>query len=189
MPDGTRAPWASAPADADRSRRRVDAGSGRRAMRSRWDVLLAIAAGGAVGSLARWVVAEALPHGRDRVPWSTVLDNVPGALLLGALMVFVVDVWPPTRLVRPFLGVGVLGGYTTFSTYMLDTRDLLAAGRPALAVGYLFGTLFVGIAAVWLGVVLARGGVALGRRRRLDRTEPDPTRLDGGRHGKGPDDD
>lgn len=140
-------------------------------LRSRWDVLLAIAAGGAVGSLARWGVAAALPHDGHELPWSTVLENVPGALLLGVLMVFVVDVWPPTRWVRPFLGVGVLGGYTTFSTYMLDTRDLLAGGEAVLALTYLFGTLVVGLLAVWLGIVLARVWVALTRARRQHGTD------------------
>lgn len=85
-------------------------------------------------------------------------------------MVFVVDVWPPTRYVRPFLGVGVLGGFTTFSTYMLDTRAMLTAGRPFGAAGYLVGTLLVGLVAVWLGIVTAR---TLIRTRPPARGEPE----------------
>ena len=79
----------------------------------------------------------------------------PGSFLLGVLMVFVLDVWPPHRYVRPFLGVGVLGGYTTFSTYMLDTRACWRRGAGD-AFSYLFGTLLAG----WPRcgrVVLARG--------------------------------
>ncbi len=71
-------------------------------------------------------------------------------------MVFVVDVWSPSRYVRPFLGVGVLGGFTTFSTYMLDTRGLVVADAGAIAAVYLFGSVVVGVAAVWLGIATAR---------------------------------
>jgi CrcB protein len=137
-------------------------------LRQRWDVLLVIAVGGALGSVSRWGVAAALPHDPARLPWSTWLVNVTGGLLLGALMVLVVDVWPPRRYVRPFLGVGVLGGYTTFSTYMLDVRTLLSHGEVASAFGYLLGTLLAGLLAVWAGLLLARLGVR-GLERRPDR--------------------
>jgi fluoride exporter len=123
---------------------------------SRWDILLVIALGGALGSLARWALGEALPTQHGSFPWATFLENVTGGFALGVLMVFVVDVWPPSRYVRPFLGVGVLGGFTTFSTYMLDTRGLVAADEAALAAVYLFGSLAVGLLAVWLGIATAR---------------------------------
>ena len=67
-----------------------------------------------------------------------------------------VDVWSPSRYVRPFLGVGVLGGFTTFSTYMLDIRGLVVADAGAIAAVYLFGSVVVGLAAVWLGIATAR---------------------------------
>jgi fluoride exporter len=129
-------------------------------VRSHADVLVVIAAGGALGSLGRWAVGEALPAGPNGFPWSTFVENCTGAFALGALMVFVLDVWPPRRYLRPFLGVGVLGGYTTFSTYMLDARDLLAAGHEGTAFTYLAATLLVGLAAVWIGIVAARATVA-----------------------------
>jgi CrcB protein len=135
-------------------------------VRRRWDVVAVISVGGALGSLARWAVAEALPHPPDGFAWSTLIENVSGALLLGALMVLVLEVWPTTRYVRPFFGVGVLGGYTTFSTYMLDTRAMLAAGNGAPALLYLFGTLLAGLLAVWVGIVLARTAIALVARTR-----------------------
>lgn len=131
----------------------------------RWDIVLVVAVGGALGSLARWGLAETLPHASDRVPWSTLTANVVGAFLLGALMVVVLEVGRPGRYLRPFLGVGVLGGFTTFSTYMLDTRTLLAAGEPLRAGGYLFGTLLAGLVAVWLGVVAARTATRLKETR------------------------
>ena len=134
-------------------------------LRNRWDVLVVIAAGGALGSLARWEVSEVVPNDSWRVPWGTWIENVSGAFALGLLMVFVLDVWPPHRYVRPFVGVGVLGGYTTFSTYMLDTHALLDDGHAAAAFGYLFGTLITGLVAVAVGVLLARITVRAAHRR------------------------
>jgi CrcB protein len=131
----------------------------------RWDVLLVIGLGGALGSLARYGVGQALPHDPGEVAWSTMVENVTGGFALGLLMVFVTEAWPSTRYLRPFLAVGVLGGYTTFSTYMLDTRALLAADRYAAAAGYLFGTLVIGLLAVWVGIVMGRLAVVRGRMR------------------------
>jgi len=146
-------------------------------IRNRWDVLAVIAAGGAVGSVARWSLTLALPHTGGEFPWATWWANVTGAFALGVLMVFVLDVWPPRRYVRPFLGVGVLGGYTTYSTMMNDTRSLAAAGSPGTAAGYLALSVGAGLAAIWLGIVLARLLVAAGEvRRRRNRdldAEPD----------------
>lgn len=111
-----------------------------------------VAAGGAVGALARWSLAEALPHDAADFPWSTVSTNVVGCLLIGVLMVLVVERWPGRPLIRPFVGTGMLGGFTTFSTYAVDTRALLAAGRPALAVVYVTSTLVLGLLAVVAGL-------------------------------------
>lgn len=135
-------------------------------LRDRWDILAVIAAGGMLGSLGRWSLSELVPHDADQIAAGTWIENITGALMLGALMVFVVDVWPPTRYVRPFLGVGVLGGYTTFSTYMLDTRTLLSEGEAWRAAVYLFGTLLSGLLALWAGVVVARTAVSLMARGR-----------------------
>lgn len=137
--------------------------------RERWDVLLVIAAGGALGSVARWGVSTALPHASDGFAWATFVENVTGGLVLGALMVLILDLWPPNRYLRPFLGVGVLGGYTTFSTYMLDTHALLAAGRIPIAFGYLAGTLLAVLVAVWIGILAARAAIAALERRHQRR--------------------
>jgi CrcB protein len=135
-----------------------------RLLRDRWDILLVIAAGGALGSLGRWGLGEALARPRGEFPVATFTENLAGAFLLGLLMVWLTEVWPSARYLRPFLAVGVLGGFTTFSTYMLDTRDLLAAGRPALAAAYLVGTMLVGLLAVFAGVLSGRSSLALARR-------------------------
>jgi CrcB protein len=125
-----------------------------------------IAVGGALGSVARWSLSRALPTQDGQLPWGTLLENVSGAALLGLLMVLVLDVWRPSRYVRPFLGVGVLGGYTTFSTYALEGRDLLAGGDVVLGLGYLLGSVLLGLAAVWAGVAAGRAVAVVVHRRR-----------------------
>lgn len=153
-----------------RGRARVEhlAGRVRRVARERWDVLAVIAAGGAVGSLARWGLTLLLPHPAGTFPWPTFTANVAGCLLLGVLMVLVLEVWPPSRYLRPFLGVGVLGGFTTFSTAMLDARALLVDGRTALAGLYVFGSVAAGLFAVVVGIGATRLAVR-GRARRTGR--------------------
>lgn len=131
----------------------------------RWDVVAAVAAGGAAGSAARWGLGEALPTASGEFPWATFLANVSGALALGLLMVLVLDLWPPSRYLRPFLATGVLGGFTTFSAYMLETRNLLDDGHAGIAAAYVVATLLVGLAAMWAGIATGRGVVAAGRRR------------------------
>lgn len=128
-------------------------------LREHGDLLAPIAAGGAIGSLARWGLATALPHADGSWPWATSLTNVSGSLLLGLLMAFVLGPWSTVpfwgRYLRPFLGVGMLGGYTTFSTYELETYVLLGQA-PALAMLYLLVSVVAGIGAAWLGLTLGR---------------------------------
>ncbi|GAA5168053.1 MULTISPECIES: fluoride efflux transporter CrcB [Amycolatopsis] len=124
----------------------------RRELRDRpGTVLGVIALGGASGALARYTVGALLPHQAGQWAWSTLLINVSGCLAIGVLMALIEHVWPRQRLLRPFLGVGVLGGYTTFSTATLDVVQLVDAHRPAPALLYLGGTALAALAAVALG--------------------------------------
>jgi CrcB protein len=123
-------------------------------------VLVAISAGGVLGALARYGLSELLPHRAGTWPWATWLANVSGCLLIGVLMVLVTDVWPDRRYLRPFLGVGVLGGYTTFSTAMADVHRLVAGGSPGLGLLYLGGTALAAVVAVAAGWFSARAVVA-----------------------------
>jgi CrcB protein len=132
--------------------------------RAPWAVLGAVSAGGALGAVARHALAVAVPDRPDGFPWATFLTNVSGCLLLGVLMVLITEVWPGTRLVRPFLGVGVLGGYTTFSTYAVQIQRLAAGGEPVTAVLYLAGTLAAALAAVQTGIAVARLATRAARR-------------------------
>ena len=130
-----------------------------------WDVLALVALGGGLGSVARYELGHAWPTPTGGFPWATFTINVLGSLALGALMVYVLEVWPPSRYRRPFLGVGIIGGFTTFSTYMNETRGLLATGHLAVADAYALTSLIAGLAAVWSGIVLARRACGLPVRR------------------------
>jgi fluoride exporter len=74
------------------------------------------------------------------------------------------DVWPRQRLLRPLLGTGVIGGFTTFSTFAVDQQRLMTHGHVGLAIGYLITTFALCLAGTWLGAHLARGAVLRGRR-------------------------
>ena len=128
-------------------------------VRDRLALLSTIAAGGAVGSLARWGLGQALGPWlgtTPAIPWATFTANVTGCLLLGALTVVLAERHPTSRRLRPFLGVGVLGGYTTFSTLMLEARDLFVSGRSGAALLYVAASVVLGLAAVVTGMQLAR---------------------------------
>ena len=114
----------------------------------------AVSAGGVLGALARYGLGAAVgsPGGW---PLATFLINATGCLLIGALMA-VVNARTTHRLLRPFLGVGVLGGYTTFSTYAVDARGLLAAGRTGAALLYVALTPVCALLAVYAGTVAMR---------------------------------
>lgn len=145
-------------------------------VRHHGSVLAVIAAGGALGALGRQLMTEALPTAAGGLPWGTYLVNVGGSLLIGILMA-VLGLRPHHhRLVRPFLGVGVLGGFTTFSTYAVQSHELVRSGHPVLAIAYLGGTVLSALLAVVAGVMLVRR--LAGRRR---RTGPATGASDGGR--------
>lgn len=116
-----------------------------------WDVVLATAVGGVIGTEARYGLELAVPHGPNGFPWSILIINASGSLAIGALMVLLLELTSPHRLLRPFLGVGVLGGYTTYSTFAVDTERLLHAHRPAVALAYVVLT----VVACLLAVVVA----------------------------------
>jgi CrcB protein len=106
------------------------------------------------GALARYGIGVAWPHQPDGFPWATWTINVTGSFLIGVLMVLIVRRWPKRRLIRPFFGVGVLGGYTTFSTAMVDVQQAAAHGAPGMALLYLAATLVGALVAVWAATVL-----------------------------------
>ncbi|WP_406251017.1 FluC/FEX family fluoride channel [Streptomyces cyaneofuscatus] len=127
-------------------------------------VLGAVAAGGALGAVARYGALVVWPVAGGDFPWTVFVVNVSGCALIGVLMVLTVERGRVTHpLVRPFLGVGVLGGFTTFSTYAADVSGLLVRQELLTAVAYMGATVVAALAAVWAGAVVTR--------RLLDRGE------------------
>ena len=129
--------------------------------------VLLIAIGGGLGSIARYGLGNAWPDAGHTLPFTTLGINLLGSFLLGALVVAVTETWAAPELLRPFLGTGVLGGFTTFSTLAVQTQDLPAAD----AVLYL-GTSVVG------GLLLSLAGMTLLRQfkpdhRRVVELDPD----------------
>jgi CrcB protein len=118
-------------------------------------VLGAIAVGGVLGSEARYGLTVAFPDGAA-VPWTTLGINVVGCLLMGVLMVAVHRWGARTPLLRPFAGVGVLGGFTTFSAYTVGVQRLLAGGSPGPALVYLALTPLLAVVAVVAGARVGR---------------------------------
>lgn len=139
-----------------------------RPRRARWrggigPILVAVSAGGVLGALARYALGAALPHTPGAFPTGTLLANLVGCFLIGALMVLVNEIWHDRRLLRPFLGVGLLGGFTTFSTYAVDVFTGIGAGAYPTVAAYLVGTVVGALLAVLASTALTR--FALSRLR------------------------
>lgn len=131
----------------------VDLADARQAAETRpreWDLLLAIAAGGVVGAESRYGLGLLVGRHPGAFPLGTLAVNVLGCLLIGALTATLAATDRSPRLARPFLGVGVLGGFTTFSTFAVDTVGLLHAGSVLLAGVYVVSTVVLCALAVWL---------------------------------------
>jgi CrcB protein len=120
------------------------------------DVLAAVAAGGFLGALGRYELCLAWPTAAGRFPWTTFTINVSGAFLLGLVLTTLLERVGAAKYVRPFFCVGVLGAWTTMSTFAVEGDLLLRDGHVATAVLYALATLVVGTGATWIGLALAR---------------------------------
>ena len=128
----------------------------RRGGRVRPDVLAVISLGGMVGATARYELAQALPTTPGHFPWATFWTNLSGSFVLGFFLILVLERFPPTRYLRPFVATGILGAYTTMSTYLVETAVLLKDGHAATALLYGLGSLVIGLALAYAGIVAAR---------------------------------
>lgn len=117
---------------------------------------LMVALGGAFGACVRYAAVLAWPTPAGQFPWTTLAINAIGCAVIGVFMVVITDIWAAHRLVRPFFGTGVLGGFTTFSTYAVEVQQLAAGGAVGPALGYLLATLVAALGAVWTTATLTR---------------------------------
>ncbi|GAA1869599.1 hypothetical protein GCM10009836_57740 [Pseudonocardia ailaonensis] len=132
-----------------------------RPLRGQARATAAVAVGGAIGAIARWAVGLGLPAAPGTFPLGTFGINTVGCFAIGVLLVVLTEQRCPHPLLRPFLATGVLGGFTTFSTFSVDAERLLLTRHALLALGYLGGTLVAALLATWAGIALAR---KVGRR-------------------------
>ena len=116
--------------------------------------LLLVALGGGMGSVARYSIGMGMRN-IGSLPWGTWFVNILGSFLLGFLAGYLVDSEMDPA-VRAGLTVGVLGGFTTFSTWTVETVELFGTGEYGLAVGNLLGAIVVGVAAAGMGLMFGR---------------------------------
>ncbi|WP_344558628.1 CrcB family protein [Kitasatospora saccharophila] len=129
-------------------------------------VVAAVSAGGVLGASARYGAGLLWPTARDAFPWTTLLVNALGCALIGVVLVVLTEGRrTPHPLLRPFLATGILGGFTTFSTYAVDAQQLFDHALPGRALLYLAGTLLAALVAVWAAAGATRA-VLLGRSER-----------------------
>lgn len=123
------------------------------------NTFLSVAAGGAIGASLRWLVVRWAGQALGLAfPYGTLMVNVAGSLVMGVAAVVMMERFPGSwgRL-SPFLMTGILGGFTTFSAFSLDTLFLIERGRNLAAATYAGGSVVLSIFGLWAGLTLARG--------------------------------
>jgi CrcB protein len=118
--------------------------------------LAAIMAGGAAGALLRTWLGTHFANGADRWPWTIFAINLTGSFVLAWAATRLQERLPQSTYLRPLIGTGFCGAYTTFSTMQIEILAMAEAGRYGLAAGYGLAGIGCGLTAVWLGSALAR---------------------------------
>jgi CrcB protein len=123
----------------------------------KWTFILAVAAGGSLGSVARYLVG--IGCGRllgSKFPWGTLFINISGSLLMGLFAGLFAVRWDLPQAARIFLTVGVCGGYTTFSTFSLDAFYLIERGEALAAGAYMVASVVLSVAALIAAMQIVR---------------------------------
>lgn len=124
-------------------------------------IILAIAAGGAIGAVARHFVSSQITHWLGSgFPWGILIVNVAGSFAMGVLVEASALVWSPSPELRAFITVGMLGAFTTFSTFSLEVVLLYERGQMALAAGYVASSVVLAVGGLFAGLALVRAIVA-----------------------------
>ncbi|MFQ5582308.1 MAG: fluoride efflux transporter CrcB [Mariprofundaceae bacterium] len=119
--------------------------------------VVAVAAGGAVGAVLRWLLASSVQRmAGGSFPWGTFIVNALGSLMLGFLFVWLIERSSSGELLRLAITVGLLGAFTTFSTYSLESLRLIQSGAIGMAAANIIGQVVACLVLTWLGVHLAR---------------------------------
>lgn len=156
---------ASDPAGPSRYHARAASPVPRTRRRAEPSVLAAIALGGAFGAPARYGVAQLIHVAPATFPWPTFWTNISGCFALGLILALVLERFPPSRYLRPFVATGFLGAYTTYSTFAVETVLLIKDGHPAVALAYATSSLLAGFVVAWAGILTARALPGRGGRR------------------------
>lgn len=118
--------------------------------------LLAVGLGGAIGAPARYGLAQLVDITPGTFPWGTFWINVSGSFALGVLLVTLSERLRPARFLRPLLATGLLGAYTTYSTFAVEVDLLVKNGHWPIALAYAVTSFTAGWLSVWAGISLAR---------------------------------
>lgn len=121
-----------------------------------WGILLAVATGGALGSVARYGMAGAIQPVSASFPWGIFTVNILGGFLMGVIVELSALKLNLTPELRAFLTVGILGGFTTFSTFSLDSALLIERGTYLTAAVYMAGSVILSVGALFAGLTLVR---------------------------------
>jgi CrcB protein len=120
-------------------------------------MILAVAAGGAIGSVVRYLVGIVSTRMFGfSFPWGTLLINIAGSFLIGAFVEMFALKWDLPQEARVFLTVGICGGFTTFSAFSLDAYVLMQRGDGWLAAGYIVGSVVLSVGALFAALHLVR---------------------------------
>ncbi len=124
-------------------------------------LILVVAAGGAVGAVARYVMMSAVGAMVGAgFPWATLAVNVIGCLIFGLLIEAMALFWSPGEALRAFMVVGVLGAFTTFSTFSLDVAVLYERGEFATIAAYVIASFVLSVGALFAGMAMVRAAFA-----------------------------